>query len=256
MANELNTTAPLDPATDFSTLCSMPSALAVLDRAFDHSASFTPAEIALVEQIAAGEPSTQPVDERTIRQSIGTLAAAMPSQATGQEAGRLKLNAYVAMLGAVDERALAYACRRCLAELDWFPTVHQVLERTAEWVGPEKAAIVRARAILRSGRRISGGDDSAAPVALEEVRALRERAEKAARSLLPKRVEPVAFDTPGELAPHQMRIPNKGDYERLFGIDADSIRARAEAAQRDAEERDADLLRDAMDAHIELHRAA
>ena len=64
------------------------------------------------------------------------------------------------LLAGCDERALAHACRRCLDELDWMPTIHQIKERMAGWVGEDAAAIVRARAVLRA-RRVSADDDEA-----------------------------------------------------------------------------------------------
>jgi hypothetical protein len=254
MSNDLTVAAI--PATDFSTLCSTPSVKAVLDRAFDQSASFTTAEIVTIAPIASGVPAIHAVDERTIRQSIGTLAAALPAQTTDAAAGKLKLGAYQTMLAGYDERAIAYACRRCLAELDWFPTVHQIVERCVAWVSPEQAAIARARAIIRAGRRAPDADDDREPVSADELREVRERSEAAARALRRQRAEPVAFDTVGELEAHQIRIPNKGDYERLFGIDPEQERAKAEAAERAAEDRDADLLREAVLLHERLYAAA
>lgn len=133
--------------------CLTPSARAVLAQAFDPSATFSDADIATITPVASAIAVAEPADERTIRQSVGTLAAAMPAQASDAQAGKLKLNAYVTMLEGIDQRALSYACRRCMVELDWMPTVKQIIDRAAEWVSEDEAMIRRARVILRAGRR-------------------------------------------------------------------------------------------------------
>lgn len=253
MGNEITTTA--DPAMACSMLASNPNTRAVLDRAFDCTATFTASEIALAEQIAAIVPVERPADDDYVRRSIGSLAGALPAAATSNEGGRLKLKTYQAMLVGSDERALAYACRRCLDELDWMPTVHQIKERMAAWVNPDEAARAKARAILRSGRRAIEGP-GAEPVGAEDVRALRERAQDAASVMARPPVAAVAFSERPQLEPGKLRIPNKGDYERLFGIDPEAERRKAEQAQAAAEEADADLLRAAVGLHVSLYRAA
>jgi hypothetical protein len=135
---------------------------AVLERAFDPTAAFTPDEVALVEPIAGAVATVTVADERTVRQSIGSLAAALPSQDAGEAGNRLKLNVYMSMLEGCDERALAYACRRCLDELDWMPTIHQLKERIRAWVSPEAVAISRAKAVLR-GRRVVDVEETLPP---------------------------------------------------------------------------------------------
>lgn len=149
-----------------ATGCSMPSLTSnvqtVLARAFEADAVFTAREIALIEPVAKAVAVPQPADEKFLRQSLGGLSAALPSQSTDVVSGNLKLRAYMSMLEGCDERALAYACRRCLDELDWMPTVHQIKERMAKWVSPEEAAIRRARAIIRAGRRAPEENDVAA----------------------------------------------------------------------------------------------
>lgn len=160
MANDLTTTTDHTPAA-FSARSLTPSTTAVLERAFDPEASFTAADLALIEPVASAVASIQVVDERKIRQSIGALAAALPSQDAGEAGSKLRLNTYMSMLAGCDERALSHACRRCLDELDWFPTVHQLKERIQRWVSPEAVAISRARAIIRAGRRAPAGDDIA-----------------------------------------------------------------------------------------------
>ncbi len=256
MGNELAVSSNDDQATAFSMLVSNPNTQAVLDRAFDCTATFTAAEIAMIQPIASGVVTHQPATERGIRQSIGTLSAALPAQATNEAAGKLKLGAYQTMLAQYDERAVSYACRRCLAELDWFPTVHQIVERIRDWVSPDQAAIARARVILRSGRRARENDGDPAIVSPEDLRRVRERAEAAAKASVGRRAEPVAAGAIGVLQPHQLRIPNKGDYERLFGIDPDVEAAKAAAILAREQEYDADMLRQVYDQHLELYRAA
>lgn len=131
----------------------------VLERAFEPTATFTAAELALIEPVAGAVASIQVAEERTVRQSIGALAAALPAQQRDDAGGKLQLATYLTMLAGGDERALAHACRRCLDELDWMPTIHQLKERMRNWVSPEAAAISRARAILRAGRRAEDDRD-------------------------------------------------------------------------------------------------
>jgi hypothetical protein len=130
-----------------------PSSQSVLARATEPGAVFSAADIALVEPLATAVAPVQEADARFIRQSIGSLASALPAQAIGEVGGALKLNTYGTMLAGCDERALAYACRRCLAELDWFPTVKQIQDRLRCYVSPEQHAINVARYIVRNGPR-------------------------------------------------------------------------------------------------------
>ncbi len=226
----------------------------MLARAFNITASFTAAEIALVEPIAAAVAVVHPATERVIRQSLGALAAALPAQDTGEAGARLKLNTYLTMLEGCDERALSHACRRCLDELDWMPTIHQLKDRMAGWVSPEAAAIGQARVILRTGRRVPD-DEDAAPVDAAAVEALTARLAEASKTVA-RRVQPVAYSDPAPLEPHQLRIPNKGDYQRLFGIDPETERAKAEARRVADEEADQDLLADAYRLHLDLYGLA
>ena len=160
MLNDLATTD--NAAAAFSALSLTPNTTAVLERAFDPAATFSATDIALIEPVASAVATVQVADERTIRQSIGALSASLPAQDTGEAGAKLKLNTYMAMLAGCDERALAHACRRCLDELDWMPTIHQLKERLRNWTSPEAVAISRARAILRAGRRAPvDGDDRA-----------------------------------------------------------------------------------------------
>lgn len=165
MANDLTTTTEA-AAVAFSAQSLTKSTQAVLDLAFDHTAVFTAAQIAVIEPVAHAVPVVVEADERYIRQSIGSLAAALPSQDQGEFGSKLKSKAYQTMLAGCDERALAYACRRCLDELDWMPTIHQIKERMRDWVSPETVAISRARAILRAGRRAP--EEGGSPVDAEQ----------------------------------------------------------------------------------------
>ncbi len=151
----------------FSAQSLTPSMQTVLDLAFEPTATFTAADIALIEPIAAAVATVSIAEERVIRQSLGALSASLPQQDRGEAGSRLQLNTYMSLLAGCDERALAHACRRCLDELDWFPTIHQLKERMRNWVSPEAAAISRAKAIMRAGRRASD-DGEAAPLPDDE----------------------------------------------------------------------------------------
>ena len=158
-----------------ATACSMPSltpsVMTVLARAFENGAVFSAHDIALIEPVANAVAIAQPADERFVRQSLGGLTAALPSQSTDEMSGKLKFRTYMTMLDGCDERALAYACRRCLDELDWMPTVHQLKERMAKWVSPEDSAIRRARVIMRTGRREQAED--APQISADQIRAMK-----------------------------------------------------------------------------------
>jgi len=169
MANALITNEAAATGSSMPSLT--PSVMTVLARAFESSAVFSAQDIALIEPVANAVAVPKPADERFVRQSLGGLSAALPSQATDEISGKLKFNTYKTMLAGYDERALSYACRRCLDELDWFPTVHQLTERMAKWVSPEESAIRRARAIMRTGRREVTAD--APPITADQIRALK-----------------------------------------------------------------------------------
>lgn len=153
--------------------CLTPSVVTVLGQAYEPAATFSAAEIALIEPLLRAVAPVVPADARKVRQSIGSLAVSMPSQATDMQAGALKLSTYMSMIGEVDARALEYACRRCLDELDWFPTVRQLKERIAAYVSPEQEAIFRARHIaLRGARRMEEEEGPVAPMTPEALAAM------------------------------------------------------------------------------------
>lgn len=166
MATDLTKTTDRAVAA-FSAQSLTPSMQTVLDLAFEPTATFTAADIALIEPIANAVATVRVAEERMIRQSLASLDSSLPQKDKGDAGSRLQLNTYLAMLVGCDERALAHACRRCLDELDWFPTIHQLKERMCNWVSPEAAAISRAKAIMRAGRRASD-DGEAAPLPDDE----------------------------------------------------------------------------------------
>ena len=164
MANDLLTND--DPAV-FWAQCLTPSAAAVLNRAFEPGATFTADEVALVAPISNAVATIHPADEETIRKSIGSLSAVLPSKDNGEAGERLRLNVYMTMLAGCDERALAHACRRCCDELDWMPTIHQLKDRMRGWISPEAVAISKARAVMRARRAEAEGGDQPPPDAAE-----------------------------------------------------------------------------------------
>lgn len=169
MGNDLITNEAAATGSSMPSLT--PSVMTVLARAFESGAVFSAQDIALIEPVAKAVAIAKPADERFVRQSLGGLSAALPSQATDEVSGKLKFNTYMTMFAGYDESALAYACRRCLDELDWMPTVHQLKERMAKWVSPEESAIRRARAIMRTGRREVAAD--APPITADQIRAMK-----------------------------------------------------------------------------------
>jgi hypothetical protein len=121
----------------------------VLERAHSPAPALTASERAAIEPLATARVPVRPAREQEIARSLATLSAALPSATSGVDAGRLKLAAYQSMLAGCDLDALHYACRRCLAELDWFPTIRQLLERIRAYVSDEQHAINQARYLLR-----------------------------------------------------------------------------------------------------------
>lgn len=164
--------------TVFSMQSLTPNAATVLDRARMAGAVFTAEDARAVAHVARSVPAVTPADARTIRQSIGVLAAAMPAKASDEVEGKLKLDAYKRMLEGCDERALAYACRRCMRELDWFPTVKQLLDRMADFVSDEVMAIKRAKFIVRSVAEAAAkaAEPAPRPVTIDDYRAMRRTA--------------------------------------------------------------------------------
>lgn len=151
----------------FSAQSLTPNVMKVLDRAFDPAAVFTAEEVALVAPIAAAVATVSVAEDKVIRQSIGSLSTVLPTKDMGETGERLRLNVYMTMLAGCDERALLHACRRCLDELDWMPTVHQLKDRIRSWVSPEAVAISKARAVLRGRRAVA--ETAAEPLDAAEV---------------------------------------------------------------------------------------
>lgn len=169
MANDL---IPTDDPAAFWAQCLTPSVTAILDRAFDVAAAFTAAEVALIAPIATAVAPARPADEKVISRSIGSLSAVLPSKDMGEDGERLRLNVYLTMLAGCDERALAHACRRCLDELDWMPTIHQLKDRMRGWMSPEALAIIKARAVMRAPRIDAEGDAAAVEITADSIRAM------------------------------------------------------------------------------------
>lgn len=147
--------------------------MTVLDRAHTEGAVYSAAEIALIEPVAQALAPVVPADDRTIRQSLGSLSAVLPSAPTDELVGALRFNTYMKMLAGCDQDALAAACKRCIDELDWFPTVKQLKRRIAEYVSPEQHAINLARYILLSGEREPLTEADVEPLTDEEIRRLK-----------------------------------------------------------------------------------
>lgn len=146
--------------------------MTVLDRAYVDDAVFTATEIALIVPVAQSVAPVAPASERTLRQSLGALKAVLPASPKAEIVGVLQFNTYMKTLAGCDERALASACKRCIDELDWFPTIKQLKQRIAEYVSPEQHAINLARYILISGEREPLTDADVVPLSDEEIRRL------------------------------------------------------------------------------------
>lgn len=68
-----------------------------------------------------------------------------------------------------------------------------------------------------------------------------------------RRPQPVAWSDPTPLGPDQIKVPNRDDYQKLFGIDPETQHARAEAKQRAEQEADQDLLAAAYRLQADLY---
>ncbi|MBB4837283.1 hypothetical protein HNP52_000334 [Sphingomonas kyeonggiensis] len=147
--------------------------MTVLDKAYADDAVFTAAEIALIEPVAQAVAPIVPASERTLRQSLGALKAVLPASSKAEIVGVLQFNTYMKELAGCDRDALAAACKRCIDELDWFPTIKQIRERMAQYVSREQHAINLARYILMSGQREPLTEADVIPLTDEEVRRLK-----------------------------------------------------------------------------------
>lgn len=150
MGTELQTVEATALATGSWEQLLTPSALTVLDRA-RIGERFSDDEIRAVVPIAqAKPPAIIPADDRFLRQSFACLASSLPSKSTDELTGKLRLATYMTMLRGYPEGAIMAGCRRCLEDLDWFPTVRQLKERLENYTSPEQRMIDRAKFIVRN----------------------------------------------------------------------------------------------------------
>lgn len=124
------------------------SAVAVLDRA-RIGERFSEEDARQVSEIAKSSVPVIIAEDSDFREMLGGLDSVMPSAATDEVRGGVKWKIYKAMLSGCDKRALAYACRRAIDELQWFPTIKQLKDFMAEFVSEEARLIGRAQFVVR-----------------------------------------------------------------------------------------------------------
>lgn len=108
----------------------------------------TEAQRRAVAHIASAVVEPVMTDQQHLDQALAALAASMPSKTKDLNHGKLQLNTYVAMLRGFSRDAINFACRRCLEDLDWFPTVKQIKDRADQFVSPEQRMVQQAKALL------------------------------------------------------------------------------------------------------------
>lgn len=113
---------------------------------------FSPDDAREVAQIARALPVKIAIEDEDFREMLGGLDTVLPSSATDEIRGGMKWKIYKALLRDFelsDKRALAYACRRAIDELQWFPTIKQLKDFMVEYVSEESRIIGRAQFVVR-----------------------------------------------------------------------------------------------------------
>lgn len=129
-----------------------PKVVEILNRPIDQTLTLDDAQ-ALIPLANAALPAHIPASDSMIERCLAPLSI-MPSQLTDPIKGSLKLKTYLTMLAGISEGALKSACRKCLDELTFFPSIKEIKDRAAKYVSPEEAKINRARYLLRTAPRI------------------------------------------------------------------------------------------------------
>lgn len=70
----------------------------------------------------------EPASVNQIAKHLSFMAATLPSKATDEDSGKMRVAVYSRLLGDFSNHALAYMARKALETLDWFPTPRQCLE--------------------------------------------------------------------------------------------------------------------------------
>jgi len=80
-------------------------------------------------------PPFTPAQPEKITGVILALSAALPKQRTDEMRGETMLAVYQRQLRDMTTEEIEQAARKCLDELDWFPTIHQIKERAVGLLG-------------------------------------------------------------------------------------------------------------------------
>lgn len=84
----------------------------------------------------AQDDRPQPASTPQIAKHLAFMSATLPSKATDDDSGKMRVAVYSRILGDFSNDALAYMARRVCAELDWFPTPRQCLEILRDYREP------------------------------------------------------------------------------------------------------------------------
>lgn len=120
-----------------------------------------------LEPLAAmSAPAFTPAPPEKLVGTILALSAALPKQATDELRGETMLAVYKRMLSDLTTVELEKAARKCLEELDWFPTIKQIRERSRgylnmRWATQEQTLHRQIRNLLQRKPKPENPEDSA-----------------------------------------------------------------------------------------------
>lgn len=118
-------------------------------------------------------PPLKPVSREKLTKVILLLSAALPKKSTDEMRGKTMLAVYQSQLADLTDEELEQAANKCLGELDWFPTIHQIKDRARSPYGKrieskERMYLAKIRAILRN----KSPEPLAGPISAEEAHRL------------------------------------------------------------------------------------
>lgn len=211
-------TGSLDPSTAERGL----TALANLPDRLDD------AMLAEVDRIASLTlPELPRPDEQTMARSLKWLDAALPRQKTDDATGDMRATLFLRKLGHLPTEALNFACNRAIDELDWFPTIKQMLTFAKGWTRNDDAIRLKvAAANLAKNERRRRLDEA-------RLKLRRERVEQEWIESLPEQWR-VIFETEGLLRQCDCGSYAQGSQWRSYqrALESDPVDAIAAAKAR------------------------
>lgn len=151
------------------------------------------AMLAEVDRFAAmALPALPKPDEQTMARSLKWLDAALPRQKTDDATGDMRVMLFHRKLGHLPTEALNHACNRAIDELDWFPTIKQMLAFAKGWTRSDDAIRLKVKAQHLANRERQQRLDDA------RLKLRRERVDQAEIDAMPP-AHKLIFETEGLL---------------------------------------------------------